>query len=119
MKAFNDYTPEPESYAHKFNELWQKKKMDESFNLIDKESDGNIVVSWLKEFDNPFSSQLAEAGHEETLDLIIDLQDDFLAKLTGTHGDYQNDTPPLIKRLIAFYGKKGTENLLTGLLHKV
>jgi len=107
------------SAAHKFNRKWRTNQMNEVFDNLDGASGGKMGLAWLRDFDSSLSKHLADGGCDESLDLLIHLQDDFLGNLTGSNKPYDNSMPPLLQRLVDVHGNDKTASILTNLLRKL
>lgn len=60
---------------------WKMHGMDELFNDIDNKSSTNFAIEWLAEGNNTISTQMSNAGFEETLYMLNKLQPEFISKL--------------------------------------
>ncbi|GIC77635.1 hypothetical protein [Moritella sp. F3] len=107
------------SAAHQFNRKWRTNQMNDVFDNFDGASSDKMGLTWLRDFDSSLSKNLAGAKCDESLDLLIHLQDDFLGNLTGSNKPYENSTPPLLQRLVEVHGKDKTASILTNLILKL
>jgi hypothetical protein len=105
--------------AYRFDRIWSERRMDEAFEDINQSADDNFAISWLKGYETALSKQIAEAGHHESVDLLIHLQGDFIEKLVGFDGATVNNDGSLRSTLVDKFGKENAIKILTNLLRSI
>lgn len=105
---------------YKFNKAWKESGLDEDFNLLDADTDDHFGLKWLANYKTSLSQQLANAGIYESLELLCNLQPNFLPKLLGMDTDKDSDNQnPFLYFLEHSYGTIRAKEIIENLLFQI